>query len=502
MRHSLALLLMASAAQAEPRFEDRSEQLGLSHEYNGDWEHFVGGGVAIFDCNGDALPEVFVAGGAGPSVFFENHSSSSVELKKATPDALRITGATGAYPIDLDNDNQLDLVVLRVGENLIFRGRPDCEFEPFSPAGFDGGTAWTTAFSAVWEAGQTRPTLAFGNYVDRDDPDGPFGTCDHNTLFRPAGDSYQKFKVEPGFCALSILFSDWGRQGRADLRISNDRHYYVKGGQEQLWAMETPPRLYDSGDGWASHALWGMGIASRDITGDGRPEIMLTSMGDQRFQALVSDTEPTFSDVDYDKGTTAHRPYTGDDGRPSTGWHAQFGDVDNDGRDDLFIAKGNVEQMPGSAMQDPNNLLMQSQDGTFQEAGLEAGIASMARSRGAGLVDLNADGRLDLVVVNRRAPLEIYQNITEEAGSWIAVEIAQSRTNRFGIGAWIELRSGDRHWHREVTIGGGHASGSLVPHHFGLGDAQKVEIQVTWPDQTKSQWLSFDANQYIKISRN
>ena len=58
-------------------------------------------------------------------------------------------------------------------------------------------------------------------------------------------------------------------------------------------------------------------------------------------------------------------PFIGDDGRPSTGWHAEFGDVDNDGRADLFIAKGNVDQMPANAMHDPNNLLMQQADGTF-----------------------------------------------------------------------------------------------------------------------------------------
>ena len=61
----------------------------------------------------------------------------------------------------------------------------------------------------------------------------------------------------------------------------------------------------------------------------------------------------------------AHRPFIGDVSRPSTAWHAEFGDVDNDGRDDLFIAKGNVDQMPSNAAKDPNNLLMQHQDGTF-----------------------------------------------------------------------------------------------------------------------------------------
>lgn len=53
----LCLLLVPIAAQAEVMFEDRSAALP-PHVYDGRWEHFVGGGLAVFDCNGDALPRV------------------------------------------------------------------------------------------------------------------------------------------------------------------------------------------------------------------------------------------------------------------------------------------------------------------------------------------------------------------------------------------------------------------------------------------------------------
>ena len=148
-----------------------------------------------------------------------------------------------------------------------------------------------------------------------------------------------------------MLFTDWSRTGRADLRISNDRHYYVRGGQEQMWAMEDAPRQYSQDEGWQPYMLWGMGIASRDLNGDGYSDVYLTSMGDQKFQYFEPAMGgPAYRDATYERGTTAHRPYTGGDGRPSTGWHAAFGDVNNDGLDDIFVAKGNVEQMPGAAM--------------------------------------------------------------------------------------------------------------------------------------------------------
>lgn len=252
------------------------------HEYNGGWEHFVGGGVAVFDCNDDDLPDLYAAGGANAAMLLRNISTpqGDVAFVDATPDLLALTSVIGAYPINLNNDAHMDLIILRVGPNIVRLGQGDCQFAATDAFDEMAGSGWTTAFSASWEQGQSLPTLAFGNYVDRDDPDGPFGACDSSYLYRPTEGGYGKaLPLTPSFCPLSMLFSDWGRTGRRDLRISNDRHYYVQGGQEQLWAMEPIPRLYGPSDGWADHQLWGMGIASRDITGDGLPEVMMTSMG-------------------------------------------------------------------------------------------------------------------------------------------------------------------------------------------------------------------------------
>lgn len=488
---------------ADPVFKERAAALGIDHRYTGGWTHFVGGGVAAFDCDGDDLPEVFAAGGAAPALFLRNHSTSdNIRFEQEDNPVLNTTGVTGAYPLDIDSDGHTDLVVLRVGENALLKGGPNCAFQPFEGIGFDGGDGWTVAFSATWEAGETWPTLAFGDYVDRNDPKGPFEACDANKLLRPAGEAYRPVEtLRPGHCALSILFTDWNRAGRADLRISNDRHYYVRGGAEQLWAMEPTPRLYTESDGWGRLPIWGMGVASRDINRDGVPDVYLTSMGDQKLQYRVPGASPTFQDAPFEVGATAHRPYLGDDGRPSTGWHAEFGDVDNDGLDDLFVAKGNVEQMPSNALEDPNNLLMQDADGRFSEHGSSAGVASVARSRGAVLTDLNLDGALDLIVVNRNAPLEIYQNVTPDLGDWLLVSLSQSGANLDAFGAWIEVRSDGVVQAREVTVGGGHASGWLGPQHFGLGAAKDVSVRVIWPDGDVSEWRDVAPRTHVTLSR-
>ena len=506
MRLRVLLLALAGlvhgAAQSAPLFENQTGN--IRHIYTGGWEHFVGGGVAAFDCDGDRLADLYIAGGSGPAVLLRNQSQlSGLVFKAATPASLALTSVIGAYPLDIDSDGILDLAVLRVGENRLLKGDGACGFTPFTGLGFRSTDRWTTAFSATWEAANTLPSLAFGNYVDRQAPNGPFQACDTGFLYRPKANTYSApTPLAPAYCPLSMLFSDWGRRGRADLRVSNDRHYYVKDGAEQLWSMQQPARLYTRADGWQKYMIWGMGIASRDISGDGLPEVFLTSMGDQKMQSLVlAQTGPHYRDATYERGTTAHRPYIGDDGRPSTGWHAAFGDIENNGLDDIFIAKGNVEQMPTSAMADPNNLLLQQPDGRFVEAGDRAGIASTDRSRGAALVDLNLDGLLDLVVVNRNANLEIYRNISSGTGHWLEVALRQQGANSFAVGAWIEVDTGARIMAREITVGGGHAGGTAGYEHFGLGAVSRLKLRVIWPDGTIGDWADLAADQALTIHR-
>jgi hypothetical protein len=501
MRPELLAILLAAPALAEPAFVPVEI---APHAYTGGWEHFVGGGLAAFDCDGDGRPELFAAGGDSPAALFRNRSGQgALALDLDTPPELALTGVTGAYPLDIDGDGQMDLAVLTTGENRLLRGHGDCRFGAFEGLDFASMPRWTTAFSATWEQGQSLPTLAFGNYVDRTDPDGPFEACDTHALYRPDGMRYAApFPLAPGYCALSMLFSDWNRDGMADLRISNDRHYYVSEGEEQLWRMTDPPRLWTEAEGWRRYRLWGMGIASRDLSGNGLPEVFLTTMADQRLQELAPDaTGPSYVDVPFDRGTTAQRPYTGGDGRPSTGWHVAFGDVQNDGRDDVLIVKGNVDQMPGLAMDDPNNLLIQGPDGRFAEAGETAGLASLHRGRGGVLADLDGDGRLDVAVLNRRAPMEVWRNATPDTGAWLTVALVQPGGNRHGVGAWIEVDDGTRVHAREVTVGGGHAGGTALPEHFGLGSAHRARVRVIWPDGVMSEWQEVEANSAVVVTR-
>jgi hypothetical protein len=511
-RALLALLAASGAAGADPAvpvFTEETATSGFDHSFTGGWEFMVGGGAAVFDCSGDGLPDVFAAGGTAPAALFRNASTPGgpIALTRAES-GLEIDSVSGAYPLDIDGDGVTDLAVLRVGPDRLMRGLGDCRFEDASEAwGFDGLDLWSTAFAATWERGNAWPTLATGTYIDRTQEAFPWGNCTPNQLYRPEGAGYgAPLPLLPSFCALSILFTDWDRSGTPALRVSNDREYY-KGGQEQMWRIlrGEPPVLFGEADGWQRLRIWGMGIAHDDLDFDGYPEFFLTSMADNKLQKLAEvpaegGPRPIYRDVAWPAGVTAHRPYTGGDVRPSTAWHAQFGDVNNDGLSDLFVVKGNVWDMPDFAEADPNNLLLQREDGTFMEAGDRAGVASMRQGRGGALADLNADGWLDMVVVNRNEPAQVWRN-EGGAGNWLQIALARPEGNRDAIGAWIEVRRADgRIQHREVTVGGGHAGGVLLPQHFGLGAETEAEVRVLWPGGTEGPWQPVAANAVWRIT--
>lgn len=90
----------------------------------------VGGGVAVFDCDNDGLPEMYVTGGVNKAKFYRNKSTRGGPIKlQEQRSNMELTNATGAYPIDIDADGNVDLVVLRVGELAVFRGLGQCKFE-------------------------------------------------------------------------------------------------------------------------------------------------------------------------------------------------------------------------------------------------------------------------------------------------------------------------------------------------------------------------------------
>jgi hypothetical protein len=509
-----------TSALPTPLFMDVATVSGVSVTYDGEYPFTVGGGLAVLDCDRDGRPDLYFAGGNNPASLYRNDSVAGARphFTSVHDPVTDLTEATGAYPIDIDGDGIVDLVVLRDGENVLLRGLGDCRFERANEAlGFVGGNQMTMGFSATWEGAATLPTLAFGNFIlDPDHPD-PDHLCADNVLVRPGANGRRydpPISLTPSWCAQSLLFSDWDRSGRRDLRVSNDRQYYsdLTDGQEQLWRMVPgeAPRLYTADDGWVSMRLNGMGIGSYDVNGDGYPDAYLTSQGPNALQTLLDGpAKPTFRDISHKLGLDATRPSTGGDPLPSTSWHAEWADVNNDGFIDLFVSKGNVSEQPDYASKDPSDLFIGQSDGTFATKTEAAGIVSFDHARGAALADLDGDGLLDLVVANVGDPVRIWRNVggnsagaTAVMGHWVGLKVTQEGPNRDAIGAWLDVQIGGMTIHRELTVGGGHVGGQMLPIHVGLGPATAARVRVVWPDGTVGPWVDVRADQVVSIARD
>ena len=367
-----------TSALGAPRYVEETTTAGIDLTYDGSETYDVGGGLAVLDCDDDGMPDVYAAGGANPAALFRNTSApgSPIRFEPVPGAATDITGVTGAYPVDVDADGLTDLAVLRVGQSVLLRGLGDCRFERADEAW--GATPSPAIRLRVQRhmggrrhaanAGVRQlPRAGRRGRVDRDlrpqrgHPARPDG-------YRLCRAGAPRARLLRAVDAVQRL----GRLGRRDLRVSNDRHYYdVENGQEQLWRFEpgSPPRLYTADDGWVHLQLWGMGIASYDVTGDGLPEVYLTSQGPNTLQTLLAGpAQPTYRDLANRRGIEGTRPATGGDPLPSTAWHPEFQDVNNDGFIDLFVSKGNVNVVPDYATRDPSDLLLGQPDGTFVQA--------------------------------------------------------------------------------------------------------------------------------------
>lgn len=508
-----------AVALPAPRFVDVTGASGVDHTYGGDFEASIGGGLAVLDCDTDGLADLYLAGGDHAAALYRNETTPGKGIRFARTDSpvTSIDGVMGAYPLDVDGDGAGDLVVLRAGGVAVLRGVGDCAFEDVTASlGLAGLDGWFTAFSATWEADARLPTIALGRYLALDATGESTYDCAPNALLRPRADGTgydAPLTLEPGYCSLSMLFSDWDGSGRRDLRVSNDRQYYdFQLGEEQLWRIEpgAAPRRYTADDGWVQLQVWGMGIASHDLTGDGLPEVYLTSQGDNKLQTLASGpAQPMYRDIALKRGVLGTRPVYGDDPLPSTAWHPAFEDVNNDGFIDLFVTKGNVAQQQGYATRDPANLYLGRPDGTFTDEAGAAGLVDFERGRGAALVDLDRDGLLDLVEVRLDAPVRVMHNPgagtgsdAAQMGTWVGIRPHQAGPNPDAIGAIIEVRVGDAVLREEVVAGGGHISGALGPLHVGLGQATRAAVRVTWLDGTQGPWLDVDAGTTVVVDRD
>ncbi len=165
---------------------------------------------------------------------------------------------------------------------------------------------------------------------------------------------------------------------------------------------------------------------------------------------------------------------------------AGFGDLDNDGWLDVYLGTGTSEL---EALL-PNRMFRNDGGKRFQDVTTSGGFGHLQKGHGVAFGDIDNDGDEDVFEeIGGALPGDTYQSVLFEnpghGGHWISLELQGVTTNRAAFGARIDVTAetpaGVRHICRTVGYGSSFG-GNPIRQHIGLGDATSVsQIEVTWP---------------------
>ncbi len=518
------------------RFEDITSRSGINVRHhtrtyygkNADvLRMFTAGGsaVAVDDYDNDGYEDLFITdseNGKPNHLFHNNHDGTFTDVAQEAGiaggnDALNIV--SDAIWFDYDNDGLPDLLVARFGTPILYHNEGHGKFRDVTAGSGLNKFGNTIAVIAFDYDNDGNLDLLFGNYfqpvnlLDLKDPhvlpnnldgatNGGGVTLWHNTgrgTFEDVTDKAGLGKVT-GW-TLDVGHGDFNNDGLQDIYLACDfgtDHIFLNNGDG------TFREVTEKATGWDTKK--GMNVDVADYNNDGWLDIYVTNIYDDYMKECAmlwqNMGDGTFTDVSQEVGVC-------DTG---WGWAAKFADFDNDGWQDLFVVNGlrsagpenylpvllPMLTAPGVDFSDVNNwpdignrtwsgyqkkrLFHNLGDTTFREIGADAGVNNDRDGRGIGVIDLDNDGRLDLVQTNAdQAPI-VYHNVSQNVGNWIELKLIGTKSNRDGIGARVQLRSGGLSQIRELDGGNGYAGESTRRIHFGIGTAAKIDrLQVRWP---------------------
>ncbi|MCY3746139.1 MAG: CRTAC1 family protein [Acidobacteria bacterium] len=520
--------LIAPASAQEARFVDVTEAAGIDfvHENGAFGEKYLpetmGSGVAFFDADGDGDQDLlFVNSRRWPGHRTEPEPTAALYLNRGDGTFEDRTAGSGLdIPLyglgvaiadyDADGDQDIYLTVLgpnRLLENTgggVFREAPHAA--SVADPGFSSVATWLDA------DGDGDLDLFLLNYVEWSIEEDIFCALDgvnksyctpesYNgasaVLYRNDGaEGFTDVTREAGLFnprgkGLGVAVLDFDADGLFDLAVANDTQ------PNYLYRNLGDGRFEDagvlSGIAFAENgaARGAMGIDASDYDGDGMPDLVIGNFSNEMVSLYHNEGVGFFIDQ-------APVSEIGRNSLLTLAFGAFFFDYDLDGRQDIFVANGHVEndiaavQQRVSYRQAPH-LFRNRGDGGFDEVTTASpDLARPMVARGAAFGDIDGDGDPDLAVSGNGGPARLFRNDGGERNGWVGFRLRGGNSNRDGIGAKIIVAIEDagmtRSETRVVKSATGYASQNQLEVVFGLGSGGRaVSAEVLWPSGGRSE---------------
>jgi hypothetical protein len=517
-----------SARTADPiaslaRFQDATKTSGVDFTYRDGQEagHFsilesLGGGVALFDYDGDGALDVFVPGGGSfdssqqmlgrPGALFHNEGRLIFE-NVTVPAGVDLAPhySHGAAVGDFDGDGFSDLLVTGYGGLALFCNRGD---GTFSEGAADAGltdTLWSS--SAAWGDlnGDGVLDLYVAHYVDWSFSNHPFcpaatdttgkrrDVCPPksftglpHTLYFGSGDGTfrdgsREAGLEPAGTTLGkglgVLLADVDLDGDLDIYVANDtvpKFLYRNQGTGTFEEVATQSGVAGSEN---STPEGSMGIDMADYNLDGLPDLWVANYERESLALYRNDGECTFLHVSRAVGVAAV-------GMQFVSFGTVFFDFDRDGDEDVFVSNGHVIRYPVNSPLKQLPLLFENRGGRFVNVAPAAGASLQEPHLGRGVAagDLDDDGDVDLVLSPINEPTIVLANESPNDNRWISVRLIGTRSHRDAVGARLTLTTSAGQQTRQIKGGGSYLSHSDQRPFFGIPREARIEkLTVKWP---------------------
>jgi len=512
-----------AAPESEPSawFSEEARERGLVFTWHSGHagRHYLpeimGGGAALLDLEEDGDLDVYLVQAGSIVAAAEERPGNQLFANDGAGSFTDVSAASGAdergYSMgvaagDADEDGRTDLYVTNVGPNVLFASAGDGTFSDVTAAAGVGDPSWSTSSAFVDYDGDGDLDLCVTNYIRWSVADErtcytkphPEDYCSPNSYAAPALDTlyrnegagtFRDVSFEAGLRAawgngLGVVCTDFDGDGWTDLFVAND------GMLNQLWKNRGDGTFVDVAvaagcavdqDG---RKKAGMGTHAADLDFDGDEDLLVVNLSGEADSFYRNDG-----------GRFADRtPLVGLAGasRPFTRFGAGFADFDQDGLLDLYQANGRVTRRPEESglrpFDEPNLLFRGTATGKFEEVLPRGGTRALlsATSRAAAFGDLDGDGAIDVVVVNRDAPAYLLLDRVPGRGHWIAFRVRE-RSGRDALGAILATEAGGHVIRRTVRSAYSYCAASDARVHLGLGAATEVagDVRVTWADRSQ-----------------